>query len=99
MEIKRMVEPSERTRRVGRRSPIGHWRGARCGRLGAATHCGRRGLEDPNAVVAPGAESTGQLLGPPGHITANQMYVKYMVPQGGDGNVPEAMIDGMDPHR
>ncbi len=32
---------------------------------------------------------TGELgdLGPGGHITVNQMYVRYMVPQGGDGNV------------
>ena len=33
-------------------------------------------------------------LGPGGHITANQMYVRYMVPQGGDGNVPVVMIHG-----
>ncbi len=33
-------------------------------------------------------------LGPGGHITVNQMYVRYMVPQGGDGNVPVAMVHG-----
>ncbi len=33
-------------------------------------------------------------LGPGGHITVNQMYVRYMVPQGGDGNVPVVMIHG-----
>ncbi len=27
-------------------------------------------------------------LGPAGHIAINQMYVRYMVPQAGDGNVP-----------
>ncbi len=33
-------------------------------------------------------------LGPAGHITVNQMYVRYMVPQGGDGNVPVVMVHG-----
>ena len=33
-------------------------------------------------------------LGPGGHITVNQMYVRYMVPQGGDGSVPVVMIHG-----
>ena len=33
-------------------------------------------------------------LGPEGQITVNQMYVRYMVPQGGDGNVPVVMIHG-----
>ena len=33
-------------------------------------------------------------LGPGSHITVNQMYVRYMVPQGGDGNVPVVMIHG-----
>jgi pimeloyl-ACP methyl ester carboxylesterase len=33
-------------------------------------------------------------LGPGGHITINQMYVRYMVPQGGDGNVPVVMLHG-----
>ena len=33
-------------------------------------------------------------LGPGGHIAVNQMYVRYMVPQGGDGNVPVVMIHG-----
>jgi pimeloyl-ACP methyl ester carboxylesterase len=33
-------------------------------------------------------------LGPGGRITVNQMYVRYMVPQGGDGNVPVVMIHG-----
>jgi hypothetical protein len=29
--------------------------------------------------------------GPGGTITVNQMYVRYMVPQGGDENVPVVM--------
>lgn len=33
-------------------------------------------------------------LGPGGHITVNQMYVRYMVPQGGEGNVPVVMVHG-----
>ena len=33
-------------------------------------------------------------LGPGGRITVNQMYVRYMVPQGGDGNVPVVMVHG-----
>ena len=33
-------------------------------------------------------------LGPGGHITVNQMYVRYMVPQAGDGNVPVVMVHG-----
>ncbi len=33
-------------------------------------------------------------LGPAGHITVNQMYVRYMVPQGADGNVPVVMVHG-----
>jgi pimeloyl-ACP methyl ester carboxylesterase len=33
-------------------------------------------------------------LGPGGHITVNQMYVRYMVPQGGDANVPVVMLHG-----
>src|SRR4029453_7474679 len=33
-------------------------------------------------------------LGPGGHITVNQMYVRYMVPQGGDGNVALVMVHG-----
>jgi len=43
------------------------------------------------------AEQTqGQLgdLGPGGHVAVNQMYVRYMVPQGGDGNVPVVMVHG-----
>jgi hypothetical protein len=43
------------------------------------------------------AEQTqGELgnLGPGGHITVNQMYVRYMVPQGGDGNVSVVMLHG-----
>jgi hypothetical protein len=31
-------------------------------------------------------------LGPGGQITVNQMYVRYMVPQGGDRNVPVVMV-------
>jgi pimeloyl-ACP methyl ester carboxylesterase len=33
-------------------------------------------------------------LGPGGHIAVNQMYVRYMVPQKGAGNVPVVMIHG-----
>ena len=33
-------------------------------------------------------------LGPGGHIAVNQMYVRYMVPQNGDGNVPVVMVHG-----
>lgn len=33
-------------------------------------------------------------LGPEGHIAVNQMYVRYMAPQGGDGNLPVVMIHG-----
>lgn len=42
------------------------------------------------------AETQGQLgdLGPGGDITINQMYVRFMVPQGGDGNVPVVMVHG-----
>ena len=41
-------------------------------------------------------QTQGELgdLGPGGHITVNQMYVRYMVPQGGDGNVPVVMVHG-----
>jgi pimeloyl-ACP methyl ester carboxylesterase len=41
-------------------------------------------------------QTAGELgdLGPSGHITVNQMYVRYMVPQGGDGNVPVVMVHG-----
>ena len=41
-------------------------------------------------------QTAGELgdLGPGGHITVNQMYVRYMVPQGGDGNVPVVMVHG-----
>lgn len=41
-------------------------------------------------------QTPGQLgnLGPGGHITINQMYVRFMVPQGGDGNVPVVMLHG-----
>ena len=31
---------------------------------------------------------------PGGHITVNQMYVRYMVPQDGDRNVPVVMVHG-----
>jgi pimeloyl-ACP methyl ester carboxylesterase len=34
-------------------------------------------------------------FGPGGHITINQMYVRYMVPQGGDSNVAVMLIHGM----
>jgi pimeloyl-ACP methyl ester carboxylesterase len=33
-------------------------------------------------------------LGPAGHITVNQMYVRFMVPQDGADNVPVVMIHG-----
>jgi pimeloyl-ACP methyl ester carboxylesterase len=33
-------------------------------------------------------------LGPGSHIAVNQMYVRYMVPQGGDGNIPVVMVHG-----
>lgn len=33
-------------------------------------------------------------LAPGGHIAVNQMYVRYMVPQGGEGNVPVVMVHG-----
>jgi pimeloyl-ACP methyl ester carboxylesterase len=33
-------------------------------------------------------------LGPGGHIAVNQMYVRYMVPQDADGNVPVVMVHG-----
>lgn len=41
-------------------------------------------------------QTQGELgnLGPGGHITINQMYVRYMVPQGGDGNAPVVMVHG-----
>jgi pimeloyl-ACP methyl ester carboxylesterase len=42
------------------------------------------------------AQTQGELgdLGPGGQITINQMYVRYMVPQGGDGSVPVVMVHG-----
>jgi pimeloyl-ACP methyl ester carboxylesterase len=33
-------------------------------------------------------------LGPGGHIAVNQMYVRYMVPQGGERNLPVVMVHG-----
>jgi pimeloyl-ACP methyl ester carboxylesterase len=33
-------------------------------------------------------------LGPGGHIAVNQMYVRFMVPQEGDRNVPVVMVHG-----
>jgi pimeloyl-ACP methyl ester carboxylesterase len=41
-------------------------------------------------------QTAGELgdLGPGGHITVNQMYVRYMVPQGGERNVPVVMVHG-----
>jgi pimeloyl-ACP methyl ester carboxylesterase len=41
-------------------------------------------------------QTQGELgdLGPGGQITVNQMYVRFMVPQGGDGNVPVVMLHG-----
>ena len=33
-------------------------------------------------------------LGPGGHITVNQMYVRFMVPQDGDSNMPVVMVHG-----
>jgi len=34
-------------------------------------------------------------FGPAGHISINQLYVRYMIPQGGDDNVSVVMIHGM----
>jgi len=41
-------------------------------------------------------QTAGELgdLGPGGHITVNQMYVHYMVPQTGGRNVPVVMVHG-----
>ena len=41
-------------------------------------------------------QTQGQLgnLGPGGHITVNQMYVRFMVPQGGDAHVQVVMLHG-----
>jgi hypothetical protein len=41
-------------------------------------------------------QTAGELgdLGPGGHITVNQMYGHYMVPQAGDRNVPVVMVHG-----
>lgn len=41
-------------------------------------------------------QTEGELgsLGPGGHITVNQMYVRFMVPQDGAGNVPVIMVHG-----
>ena len=38
----------------------------------------------------------GQLgdLGPGGHITINQMYVRFMIPQNSEGHVPVVMVHG-----
>jgi pimeloyl-ACP methyl ester carboxylesterase len=33
-------------------------------------------------------------LGPGGHISVNQMYVRYMVPQASDGHLPVVMVHG-----
>src|SRR6187549_1163380 len=41
-------------------------------------------------------QTAGELgdLGPGGHITVNQVYVRYMVPQAAAGNVPVVMVHG-----
>jgi pimeloyl-ACP methyl ester carboxylesterase len=41
-------------------------------------------------------QTRGELgsLGAAGHIAVNQMYVRYMVPEGGERNVPVVMIHG-----
>jgi pimeloyl-ACP methyl ester carboxylesterase len=41
-------------------------------------------------------QTQGELggLGPAGHIAVNQMYVRYMVPQGGERNLPVVMVHG-----
>jgi pimeloyl-ACP methyl ester carboxylesterase len=41
-------------------------------------------------------QTRGELgdFGPGGHITVNQMYVRYMVPQGGEDHVPVVMVHG-----
>ena len=43
-------------------------------------------------------EQTRDELGsfvPAGHISVNQMYVRYMVPKGGEKNIPIVMVHGM----
>ncbi len=41
-------------------------------------------------------QTQGQLgdLGPNGHITINQMYVRFMIPQNSESNVPVVMVHG-----
>ena len=41
-------------------------------------------------------QTQGELgnLGPGGHIAVNQMYVRYMVPRGGERSVPVVMVHG-----
>ena len=41
-------------------------------------------------------QTKGELgnLGPGGHVAVNQMYVRFMVPQGGEGNLPVVMVHG-----
>ena len=41
-------------------------------------------------------QTQGQLgdLGPGGHITINQMYVRFMIPQNAEGHVPVVMVHG-----
>lgn len=39
-------------------------------------------------------EQLGGILGPAGHITVNQIYVRFMVPQDGEANVPVVMVHG-----
>ncbi len=42
------------------------------------------------------AQTEGQVgFGPAGHITVNQMYVRYMVPSGSDKNAAVVMVHGM----
>lgn len=71
---------------------------------GAQTLDDVRGSSTPLILKAQGSffvggeqveQTKGELgnLGPGGHITVNQMYVRYMVPQG-DANIPVVMIHG-----
>jgi pimeloyl-ACP methyl ester carboxylesterase len=41
-----------------------------------------------------GQQIPGFTIPASGHVTYNQMYVRYMIPQGGDHNVPVVMIHG-----
>ena len=57
--------------------------------------CSRRRAASSSAATRPNRRrwswATSVLAG---HIAVNQMYVRYMVPQGGDGNPPVVMVHG-----